>query len=203
MGTGEGLACFLRRPAASRLVETSPARPSTMATGSVSASPKNRNPPAAPTAPNVRAYASSQREDLAMKVCIGVFAAIVLTMALASMSFAQTAPAQPQDPTAQSPASPAPASPASPSAKRPPDEGQKPSEGESSAPAPDTKIRPFMGTVVHENGGYFLRAGDLKYKLDDQSEARRYEGRSVKVTGSLEKQSNTIHVQKIEASPSS
>src|SRR2546429_259507 len=84
-----------------------------MATGSVSASPKNRNRPAAPTAPNVRAYASSQREDLAMKVCIGVFAAIVLTMALASMSLAQTAPAQPQDPTAQSPASPAPASPSS------------------------------------------------------------------------------------------
>ena len=138
-----------------------------------------------------------------MKVCIGVFAAIVLTMALASMSFAQTAPAQPQDPTAQSPASPAPASPASPSAKRPPDEGRKPSEGESSAPAPSTKTRPFMGTVVHENGGYFLRAGDLEYKLDDQTEARRYEGRSVKVTGSLEKQSNTIHVQKIEASPSS
>jgi len=128
-----------------------------------------------------------------MKVCIGVFAAIVLTMALASMSLAQTAPAQPQDPTAQSPASPAPASPTSPSAKRSPDEGQKPSEGESSAPAPDTKIRPFMG----------IRAGDLKYKLDDQNEARRYEGRSVKVTGSLEKQSNTIHVQKIEASPSS
>src|SRR5438270_13951022 len=93
-----------------------------MATGSVSASPKNRNRPAAPTARNVRAYASSQREDLAMKVCIGVFA----VMTMASMSFAQTAPAQPQDPTAQSPASPAPASPASPSAKRPPDEGQKP-----------------------------------------------------------------------------
>ena len=133
-----------------------------------------------------------------MKVCIGVFAAIVLTMALASISFAQTAPAQPQDPTAQ-----APSSPASPSAKRPPDEAQKPSEGESSAPTPSIKIRPFMGTVVHENGGYFLRAGDLEYKLDDQSAARRYEGRSVKVTGSLEKQSNTIHVQKIEASPSS
>jgi len=138
-----------------------------------------------------------------MKVCMGVFATIALTIALASISLAQTAPAQPQDPTAQQPASPAPASPASPRAKRPPDEGQKPSEGESSAPAPDTKIRPFMGTVVHENGGYFLRAGDLEYKLDDQTEARRYEGRSVKVTGSLERQSNTIHVQKIEVSPSS
>src|SRR2546429_3879195 len=137
-----------------------------MATGSVSASPKNRNRPAAPTAPNVRAYASSQREDLAMKVCIGVFATIVLTMALTSMSFAQTAPAQPQDPTAQSPASPAPASPASPSAKRPPDEGRKPSEGESSAAAPSTKIRPFMGTVVHENGGccHLLRRFCYKWK---------------------------------------
>src|SRR5207244_8791105 len=90
-----------------------------MATGSVSASPKNRNRPAAPTAPNVRAYASSQREDLAMKGCIGVFAAIVLTMALASMSFAQTAPAQPQDPTAQSPPSPAPASPVHQAPSRP------------------------------------------------------------------------------------
>src|SRR5437879_12857554 len=116
-----------------------------MATGSVSASPKNRNRPAAPTAPNVRAYASSQREDLAMKVCIGVFAAIVLTMALASMSFAQTAPAQPQDSTAQSPASPAPASPASPSAKRPPDEGQRPSEGPARTPTPATRIRPSVG----------------------------------------------------------
>src|SRR3989441_13294593 len=115
------------------------------------------------------------------------------------MSSAQPARAQPQDPTAQSRASPAPASPASPSAKRPPDEGR----GESSAPAPDTKIRPFMGTVVHENGGYFLRAGDLKYKLDDQTEARRYEGRNVKVTGSLEKQSKTNYGQKNEASPSS
>src|SRR5437868_15519569 len=100
-----------------------------MATGSVSASPKNRNRPAAPTAPKICAYASSLREDLAMKVCIGVFAAIVLTMPLASISFAQTAPEQPQDPPAQSPASPAAASPALPSAKRPPDERQRPREG--------------------------------------------------------------------------
>src|SRR5216117_2144753 len=51
IGIGVGVGMLLRRPAASRLVETSPARPSTMATGSVSASPKNRNRPAAPTGP--------------------------------------------------------------------------------------------------------------------------------------------------------
>jgi Protein of unknown function (DUF5818) len=133
-----------------------------------------------------------------MKACIRVCVTAVLAAAFASISFAQTAPAQPQDPTAQ-----APSSPAGPSAKRPPDETQKPSQGESAVPASSGKIRPFMGTVVHKNGGYFLRAGDLEYKLDDQTQVRRYEGRSVKVTGSLEKQSNTIHVQKIEASPSS
>jgi hypothetical protein len=133
-----------------------------------------------------------------MRACISVCVTVALAMALASISFAQTAPARPQDPTAQ-----APSSPATPSAKRSPDEAQKPSEGESTEPASSGKIRPFMGTVVHEQSGYFLRAGDLEYKLDDQTEARRYEGRSVKVTGSLEKQSNTIHVRKIEASPSS
>lgn len=133
-----------------------------------------------------------------MRACVSVCAIVALATALVSISFAQTAPAQPQDPTAQ-----APSSPVGPSAKRPPDEAQKPSEGESAVPASSAKIRPFMGTVVREQSGYFLRAGDLEYKLDDQTEARRYQGRSVKVTGTLEKQSNTIHVQKIEASPSS
>src|SRR2546423_15064948 len=99
------------------------------------------------------------------------------------MSCAQPAPAQRQDPTAQSPASPAPASPTSPSAKRPPDEGQKSSEGESSAPAPDTKIRPFMGTVVHENGGYFLRARDIENKV------RRHNGSLSHERGSAKKYS--------------
>ena len=58
-----------------------------------------------------------------------------------------------------------------------------------------------MGTVVRRQDNYFLRAGDLEYKLDDAISARRYEGRSVKVLGNLEKQSNTIHVQTMEASP--
>jgi hypothetical protein len=34
--------------------------------------------------------------------------------------------------------------------------------------------------------------------LDDQDSAKKYEGKQVKVTGTLEAASNTIHVTKIE-----
>ena len=37
------------------------------------------------------------------------------------------------------------------------------------------------------------------HRLDNQDEAKKYEGKQVKVTGTLEVASNTIHVTKIEA----
>ena len=60
------------------------------------------------------------------------------------------------------------------------------------------KARQFVGTVVKESAGYSLRVGELSYKLDDQDRARSYEGRSVKVLGTLDKQTNTITIQTIE-----
>jgi hypothetical protein len=128
-----------------------------------------------------------------------LIAAAGLVFACASQNLvAQTQPAQPQDPTQQSPATRAP----SPSRRA----GQRAAEmrseaaGESSSPT-QVKARPFMGTVVRRQNNYFLRAGDLEYKLDDSSAAHKYEGHSVKVLGNLEKQSNTIHVETIEPSP--
>ena len=117
---------------------------------------------------------------------------------------AQTAPAQSQDPTMQAPSTaPNSGTPRTvPNAKRLPDESQNPSKVESSSTsATQAKPRPFMGTVVHQGKDYMLRAGDLEYKLDDPVQARGYEGRNVKVMGNLDRQSNTIHVQAIEASP--
>jgi hypothetical protein len=60
-----------------------------------------------------------------------------------------------------------------------------------------------MGTVLQSQTGYVLRSGDLELKLDDQEHAREYAGKSVKVTGSLDKRNNTIHVKTIELSPMS
>jgi len=58
-----------------------------------------------------------------------------------------------------------------------------------------------MGTVLRKNGVYVLRAGDLEYKLDDPDKARSFLGKSVKILGTLDKPSNTIHVKTIERSP--
>jgi hypothetical protein len=63
-----------------------------------------------------------------------------------------------------------------------------------------TKVRPFMGRVLRENSGYVLKAGDLEYKLDDPEAVSTYKGKNVKIKGSLDLQSNTIHVEKIEPS---
>jgi hypothetical protein len=131
---------------------------------------------------------------------------IVIAGIMASVVFlpgtrAQTAPAQPQDPTIESPSTaPNPGTPRSlPNAKRLPDEAPNPSRAESSST--HGKSRPFMGTVVRQGKDYMLRAGNLEYKLDDPVQARAYEGKNVKVTGSLDHQSNTIHIQAIDPSP--
>jgi len=113
---------------------------------------------------------------------------------------AQTSPAQPQDPTAQSPANPAPRVQQPPNAKHS-DEQTAPSSASATSHTSHSKARPFMGTVVQGNAGLVLRAGDLEYKLDDQDQARDHTGKNVKIMGTLDKQSNTIHVQSIENSP--
>lgn len=114
---------------------------------------------------------------------------------------AQTSPAQPQDPTAQSPANPAPRVQQSPNAKHSDEQTSPGTASGTSSHALHSKARPFMGTVVQGNTGLVLRAGDLEYKLDDQDQARDHTGKNVKIMGTLDKQTNTIHVQSIENSP--
>jgi hypothetical protein len=47
-----------------------------------------------------------------------------------------------------------------------------------------------------------LKAGNNFFKLDNQSKAKEYKGKNVQVTGSLDKSTNTIHVENIAASAS-
>ena len=123
-------------------------------------------------------------------VCVG----------MVSLSSSQVGgrPTQPPDPTAQSPATAAPSTPAT---------FPSPDPKQQRGPAPSSaalqKPRPFMGTIVRQKDGYVLRAGDLEYRVDDQSKARRFAGRNVKIMGTFDKTNNTIHMQTIETSPSS
>jgi hypothetical protein len=59
-----------------------------------------------------------------------------------------------------------------------------------------------MGTIVQDGDSYVLKAGNEQYLLDSQKKAKRYKGQDVKITGTLERAKNLIHVEKINASPS-
>jgi len=59
-----------------------------------------------------------------------------------------------------------------------------------------------MGTIVQDGDSYVLKAGNEQYLLDSQKKARKYKGKDVKITGTLERAKNLIHVEKITASPS-
>jgi Protein of unknown function (DUF5818) len=98
-------------------------------------------------------------------------------------------PSQPVDPTAQAPATRAPATPPT-----VPTSIANPRKDRS-----DLKV--YMGAIVKDGDAYVLKSGNEKYLLDGQRKAKDYNGRDVKITGTLDKTKNLIHVEKIEGSP--
>jgi hypothetical protein len=123
-----------------------------------------------------------------MKKHVGAICSITLLAGSLPNLFAQgSQPSQPVDPTAQAPATQAPATP--------------PTFPTSEAkPRPDVRV--YIGTIVRDGDAYVLKGGNEKYLLDSQKKAKNYTGKDVKVTGTLEKTKNVIHVEKIEVSPS-
>jgi hypothetical protein len=59
--------------------------------------------------------------------------------------------------------------------------------------------RTFTGKIEKQKGKYVLRdtSAQVTYRLDDQPEAKRFNGHHVKVIGTLDTTTNTIHVSKI------
>ena len=55
----------------------------------------------------------------------------------------------------------------------------------------------FSGTVVKAGGKYVLKTSDMSCQLDDQQKAKKYVGQQVKVSGSLDSNTSTIHVSDI------
>ena len=76
-------------------------------------------------------------------------------------------------------------------------EPQMPTAG---ADAQTQDAKAFTGHVVKENGRIVLKDPVTKnsYQFDDVSKVKPYLGKEVKVTGKLEMNSNTIHVDSIE-----
>lgn len=74
---------------------------------------------------------------------------------------------------------------------------------DSSAPRDrQPQIQIFLGTIS-KAGNQFVFSDDVNkssYQLDDQETASRFDGKKVKVTGTLDASNNIIRVQSIEAS---
>ena len=87
--------------------------------------------------------------------------------------------------------------------------GQEANPPAQQQPAPQQQdqqeSKTFQGKILKlQDGKYALVTGQTAqgqvsgHFLDDQDNAKKYEGKQVKVTGTLEVASNTIHVTKIE-----
>ncbi len=137
-----------------------------------------------------------------MKTHRGALCSLALLAVLLPNLFAQNRPSQPIDPTAQAPATRAPATPpTSPTSEAKATPPTSPtSEAKQQSDRPDVRV--YMGSIVQNGNSYVLKAGNQQYLLDSQKRARKYKGKDVKITGTLDKAKNLIHVEKIDASPS-
>ncbi len=64
-----------------------------------------------------------------------------------------------------------------------------------------SEVKTFAGKITRSNGRYALEdpSASNPYYLDDAKSAKKYEGKNVVVTGTLDAANRIIHVQKIES----
>ena len=62
------------------------------------------------------------------------------------------------------------------------------------------EVKFFMGKISKNDQKLILEDAvtNIAYQLDDQKKAKQFEGKIVRVTGTLDEQNNLIHVQAIE-----
>jgi len=76
---------------------------------------------------------------------------------------------------------------------------QPDAEPQSQAEPRESTPQSVTGSVVKVAGKYMLETEDnIAYQLDDQEKAKQYEGKRVKVTGSLDRTTGIFHVSSIE-----
>jgi hypothetical protein len=91
-----------------------------------------------------------------------------------------------------------PAQPTAPQAQQP---GQMPNQPGQAAPDPQTQSsqtesQTFTGTIAKAGNAYVLQdANGTSYAIDHQELAQKYEGKQVRIKGTLDPDGKTIHVQ--------
>ncbi len=65
--------------------------------------------------------------------------------------------------------------------------------------AQETEAQTFTGQIMNHDGKYSLQDEDGKtYQLDNQDKAKEFDGKKVKVTGTLDEENMTISMKEIE-----
>jgi hypothetical protein len=85
---------------------------------------------------------------------------------------------------------------------------QQPDQTTDQQPAPPARpqmqpqpraAQTFTGTIVKDAGRYILKVSSTTlYQLDDQEKAKQYEGKQVKIEGTLDANGNDLHITSIE-----
>jgi Protein of unknown function (DUF5818) len=109
-----------------------------------------------------------------------------------SLSAQQNTPSQPTDPTALQPAQPAQGQEQS---SQTPDSRSTPGAAQQAASASDSQT--FTGTIVKAGDKYVLQdtASGSTYDIDHQEQLKQYEGKKVRVHGTLDSSGKMIHLQ--------
>jgi len=120
-----------------------------------------------------------------------VLAAAVTLVALALASSARTQPSDEES---------APATLAQPQSSTSPPSSQQQAQLPSSPDPQTQEALAFTGRVVQEQSQFILKdpVTKMSYQFDNQSKAKPYLGKQVKVIGKLEMNSNTIRIERIE-----
>jgi len=122
-----------------------------------------------------------------MKRNLSILATLALAAAMSPAAFSQ-------DNSGQSPSSPAPTQSSPTQDTAPPPSSQTPSTSSQDSTASSQNQSGVTGTVVKAGDKYVLKTETMTYQLDDQDMAKKYEGREVKVTGTVDSATSIIHV---------
>ncbi len=76
----------------------------------------------------------------------------------------------------------------------------QPSQPNSSEnPKQSSTAQAFVGTINKQGDNFLLKVSEtISYKLDNQQEVQQYDGKRVRVTGTLDSSASLIHVDKVE-----
>jgi hypothetical protein len=82
---------------------------------------------------------------------------------------------------------------------QPDQQSEQPSSPKQHSEAEQPQSQAFTGKILKDGGRFVLKTtGSTTFQLADQSSVKEYENQDVKIIGTLDAGSNTIHVTKIE-----